>query len=94
MVPPLISAGDLLGLIDGPAAPTLLDVRWALGGPPGRSLFEEGHIPGARYVDLDAELAAPPGAGGRHPLPAEADFEATMRRHGVSPADAGARGRR
>ena len=46
----------------------VLDVRWRLGGPPGRADYEAGHIPGAVFVDLDAELAAPPGAGGRHPL--------------------------
>jgi thiosulfate/3-mercaptopyruvate sulfurtransferase len=35
------------------------------------------------FVDLDADLAGPPGAGGRHPLPAAADFQAAMRRVGV-----------
>jgi thiosulfate/3-mercaptopyruvate sulfurtransferase len=64
-------------------APTLLDVRWALGGPPGRDEYERGHIPGAGFVDLDAELAGPPGAGGRHPLPEPGAFEAAMRAAGV-----------
>jgi thiosulfate/3-mercaptopyruvate sulfurtransferase len=64
-------------------APALLDVRWSLGGPPGRAEYERGHIPGAVFVDLDAELAAPPGPGGRHPLPDRAAFEAAMRRAGV-----------
>jgi len=63
---------------------TLLDVRWRLGGPPGRELYDAAHIPGAAFVDLDADLAAPPGAGGRHPMPAAADFERAMRRSGVS----------
>jgi thiosulfate/3-mercaptopyruvate sulfurtransferase len=36
------------------------------------------------YVDLDTELAAAPGAGGRHPLPATELFEEAMRRAGVS----------
>ena len=35
------------------------------------------------YVDLDADLAAPAGEGGRHPLPSTEDFEAAMRRVGV-----------
>ena len=63
---------------------TLLDVRWRLGGPPGRELYDAAHIPGAAFVDLDADLAAPPGPGGRHPMPAAADFERAMRRSGVS----------
>jgi len=63
---------------------TLLDVRWRLGGPPGRELYDAAHIPGAAFVDLDADLAAPPGPGGRHPMPAAADFERAMRRAGVS----------
>ena len=63
----------------------VLDVRWVLGGPPGIEEYRRGHIPGARFVDLDQELSAPPGAG-RHPLPDRASFEAAMRRHGVSRA--------
>jgi thiosulfate/3-mercaptopyruvate sulfurtransferase len=66
-----------------PGEAAVLDVRWRLGGPPGRALYDAGHIPGAAFVDLDRDLAAPPGAGGRHPLPAAADFEAAMRRAGV-----------
>jgi thiosulfate/3-mercaptopyruvate sulfurtransferase len=34
-------------------------------------------------VNLDRDLAGPPGAGGRHPLPDPAAFEAAMRRAGV-----------
>jgi thiosulfate/3-mercaptopyruvate sulfurtransferase len=64
--------------------PTLLDVRWELGGPPGRELYLDGHIPGAVFVDLDTGLAGPPGAGGRHPLPAVEEFGAAMRAAGVS----------
>ena len=66
-----------------PTPPTLLDVRWRLGGPPGIDLYRAGHIPGAVFTDLDRDLAAPPGPGGRHPMPATADFEAAMRRAGV-----------
>jgi thiosulfate/3-mercaptopyruvate sulfurtransferase len=63
---------------------TVLDVRWRLGGPPGRELYDAAHIPGAAFVDLDLDLAARPGEGGRHPMPAAADFEQAMRRAGVS----------
>ena len=65
-------------------APVLLDVRWRLGGPPGIDRYREGHLPGARFVDLDRDLAGPPGAGGRHPLPDAGAFEAAMRQAGVS----------
>lgn len=84
---PLISVTELADALDAPGAQdaiTLLDVRWQHGGAPGRPLYAQGHIPGARYVDLDAELAAPPGPAGRHPLPDLADFGAAMRRAGVS----------
>jgi thiosulfate/3-mercaptopyruvate sulfurtransferase len=80
----LITAGELAGLLAAGSPPALLDVRWRLGGPPGRELYQAGHIPGAVLIDLDRDLAAPPGAGGRHPLPAAGDFEAAMRRAGVS----------
>ncbi|MCW2781304.1 MAG: sseA [Marmoricola sp.] len=63
---------------------TILDVRYQLGGPSGRDEYARGHIPGAAYVDLDQDLADPPGAGGRHPLPEQGRFEAAMRRAGVS----------
>jgi thiosulfate/3-mercaptopyruvate sulfurtransferase len=62
---------------------TLLDARWRLGGPPGHDEYLRGHVPGAAYVDLDSELADPPGERGRHPLPETARFEAAMRRAGV-----------
>jgi thiosulfate/3-mercaptopyruvate sulfurtransferase len=64
--------------------PVLLDVRWELGGPSGRELYLEGHIPGAQFVDLDTALAAPPGDGGRHPLPDPEVFARAMRAVGVS----------
>lgn len=63
---------------------TVLDVRHRMGGPPGRTEFRRGHVPGAVFVDLDAELAAPPGQRGRHPLPDPEAFAASMRRAGVS----------
>jgi thiosulfate/3-mercaptopyruvate sulfurtransferase len=62
---------------------TVLDVRWQLGRDDGREEYVAGHIPGAAYVDLATDLADPPGAGGRHPLPDPARFEAAMRRCGV-----------
>ncbi|MBW1600807.1 sulfurtransferase [Streptomyces sp. JJ66] len=79
----LITAKDLQTELTGDAPPTLLDVRYEVGGPPGRPAYDAGHLPGAVYIDLDADLAGPPGAGGRHPLPHLAEFGAAMRRAGV-----------
>lgn len=62
---------------------TILDVRYQMGGPGGPDEFASGHVPGATYVDMEAELAAPPGSGGRHPLPEPHHFVTAMRRHGV-----------
>ncbi|WP_328378940.1 sulfurtransferase [Streptomyces sp. NBC_01020] len=81
---PIITATDLASELAGPRPPVLLDVRWQLGGPNLRSEYEAGHLPGAVFVDLDTELAGPPGAGGRHPLPDPAELGAVLRRAGVS----------
>jgi len=80
---PLVSAADLVELLDRDDV-TVLDVRYRTGGPSGRREYDAGHVPGAAYVDLDAALAAPPGPGGRHPLPDPEVFGAAMRRAGVS----------
>ncbi|WP_194292938.1 sulfurtransferase [Streptomyces smaragdinus] len=81
---PLVSARELAAELAGPRPPLLLDVRYRMGGPPGRETYDEGHIPGAVYVDLEAELAGPPGPAGRHPLPPPGAFGEAMRRAGVS----------
>ena len=80
---PLVTAGQLAAELAGPGAPTVLDCRWTLAGGADRDGYGKGHLPGAVFVDLDRALAAPPGAGGRHPLPAPEAFQAAMRRAGV-----------
>jgi thiosulfate/3-mercaptopyruvate sulfurtransferase len=63
-----------------------VDCRWELGNPErGRELYLAGHIPGASFLDLDRDLAAPPGARGRHPLPSADDFAAAASRAGIGP---------
>jgi thiosulfate/3-mercaptopyruvate sulfurtransferase len=79
----LIGAGELAAALQFGDPPVLLDVRWQLGGPPGIEAWRAGHLPGAAFVDLDRDLADPPGAGGRHPLPETSRFQAAMRRCGV-----------
>ena len=65
---------------------TVLDVRWALGRSDGFEQYLAGHVPGARYVDLETDLADPAtGDGrGRHPLPDPERFAERMRALGVS----------
>lgn len=80
----LIDVADLFSLKTAGESVALLDVRWKLGDPHGRQQYLESHIPGAVYVDLEADLAAPPGPErGRHPLPELADLEAAARGWGV-----------
>ncbi|MEU6146242.1 sulfurtransferase [Streptomyces sp. NPDC047081] len=79
-----VTVSELRERLASDAPPLVLDVRWALGDPHGRDHYAEGHIPGAVYVDLDRELAAPPTPhGGRHPLPDIAELQAAARRWGL-----------
>jgi thiosulfate/3-mercaptopyruvate sulfurtransferase len=80
----LVSPAALAKELASEPGPVLLDVRWRLGGPPGLDSYREGHLPGAVFIDLDRDLAAPPGPAGRHPLPGPAAFQAAMRAAGVS----------
>jgi thiosulfate/3-mercaptopyruvate sulfurtransferase len=80
----LVDAVTLSSELAGDRPPVLIDVRWSLAGPPGIEAYRAGHLPGARFADLDADLAGRRGAGGRHPLPEAAEFEGAMRRLGVS----------
>jgi thiosulfate/3-mercaptopyruvate sulfurtransferase len=84
---PLIDADELARLISSASRPpTILDVRWQLLGGAERDAYREGHIPGAVFVDLDRQLADPPGPRGRHPLPSAGRFTAEMRAAGVHAA--------
>lgn len=50
----------------------------------GRRSYEEGHIPGAVYLDLEQDLSAPLGEhGGRHPLPDPQKLAAKLSRAGI-----------
>ena len=64
-----------------------VDCRWKLDDPDwGRAQYREAHIPGASFLDVERELSAPPGPGGRHPLPSADDF---ARAAGAAGIDAG-----
>jgi len=61
------------------------DVRWYLGERKGADEYARGHLPGAVFVDLARDLAAPPGEGpGRHPLPSAEAFARVLGRLGVT----------
>lgn len=83
--PLLVSARDLIRDVSALPTPVILDVRWRLGDPDGREHYFSGHIPGAQFIDLPADLAAPPNSReGRHPLPSPDDFRDALRRVGVN----------
>ena len=78
---PLVSAGWLAEHRDDVA---LIDVRWFPDGRSGRDFYDQGHIPGAVWIDLDTSLADPPTpALGRHPLPDPERFAAGMAKAGI-----------
>lgn len=78
----LVQAADLVQELSSGRRPLLVDVRWSLDGP-DRDGYRTGHLPGAVFCDLDADLAGPPGDRGRHPLPSAEQLTATMQRLGI-----------
>ncbi len=71
---PLVDTAELARLL-GEADLVVLDCRFDLqDSDAGRRAYLDAHIPGARYADLDTDLAAAPtAASGRHPLPDAAE---------------------
>jgi thiosulfate/3-mercaptopyruvate sulfurtransferase len=63
----------------------VVDCRFQLQQPgAGREAYLRGHLPGARFVDLERDLSAPPDThGGRHPLPTPAAFARRLAAVGV-----------
>lgn len=78
---PLVDASWLRDHVHDPDL-RVIDFRWYLLGRSGRDEYSTGHIPGAVFVDLEAVTGKE--GGGRHPLPPPQQFEAEMRRAGVS----------
>lgn len=81
----LIAAQNLLERLDDPNW-VVIDCRSDLGDPnAGRQAYEDAHIPGAVFLDLDSELAGPVAEGtGRHPLPDPDVLAARMGDLGIS----------
>ncbi len=82
-IPPLVTTGWLAERIGRPGL-VVLDASWYLP-TTGREARQEhltGHLPGARYFDLDE--ASDPGSSLPHMLPTPDRFEALARRLGIS----------
>jgi thiosulfate/3-mercaptopyruvate sulfurtransferase len=63
-----------------------VDCRWSLDNAGwGRAHFVEGHVPGASFLNVERDLSAPPGPGGRHPLPEADDFARAAGAAGIGP---------
>jgi thiosulfate/3-mercaptopyruvate sulfurtransferase len=84
----LIDAASLQTLLGSPRAPSslaVLDCRFDLAAPnAGGRAYLAGHIPTARYVDLNRDLSGPTSpTSGRHPLPAPERMAARFEQLGV-----------
>lgn len=91
---PIITVDELHDLLDPPdphgsrddVRVVVCDVRAYLDGRVGRDAYEAGHVPGARFIDLETVLAAPPAPVlGRHPLPTPEVFAAGLAAEGIGP---------
>lgn len=81
----LLSPAQLAERLNQPAL-IVLDCRFALEDPAyGARVYAEGHIPGARFIDLEHDLSAPVQRGitGRHPLPDPQQLLERLRALGV-----------
>ena len=68
----------------------VVDVRWYLDpARRGRDAYAAGHIPGAVFLDVEADLSAPGGGRGsprgRHPWPSEQQVSRVMGAAGIGP---------
>ena len=85
----LISAEEALSALDGDdQQPLFVDCRFDLNNSDaGQAEYDQTHIPGAMYANLDSDLSAPVGDGsqGRHPLPDPDVFCTKLRAWGLNP---------
>jgi thiosulfate/3-mercaptopyruvate sulfurtransferase len=84
---PLITANQLEEIINSGENVLLCDCRFdLLDTQAGKKAYEESHIPGAIYVDLDQDLSGTKtGKNGRHPLPTPEAWAQTKTRLGINP---------
>jgi thiosulfate/3-mercaptopyruvate sulfurtransferase len=87
VVTSLLTPTELADLV-ARAAVRVLDVQFALMGPPSEDLYAAGHLPGAPHLPLETALAGPPGSGGRHPMPDPDVLQDALRQCGIDDGDA------
>lgn len=87
---PFISAADLLKELNKPGHNIrLYDCRFDLNDAnAGLLKYDLGHITGAYFLDLEADLSGPVGIhGGRHPLPRQSEIQDRLNSTGLSSID-------
>ncbi len=84
MIAPIIDASSLAAITDA----LIVDVRWYLDGRNGYDAFLADRIAGARFMDMEHNLAGEAGpVVGRHPLPMPEQFAAGLGAAGISQSD-------
>lgn len=80
---PIINPEALLAIKD---TAILIDARAGIN---AKEIYQSEHLKGARYIDLNKDLAAvtsDPANGGRHPLPSLEKFSEVLSKLGISPS--------
>jgi thiosulfate/3-mercaptopyruvate sulfurtransferase len=81
----IVDAASLADVVGAPDI-TIVDTRHSLADfSLGKRLYDEGHLPGAFFADVEYDLAGhKTGVNGRHPLPDPDEFAAFLRSLGVN----------
>lgn len=82
---PIVGVDWLADHLGDPAL-RVADVRWALAGPPGRERYEDGHLPGAVFLDAEYGLSSPGDGPGRHPVPSPKKLARVLGEAGIGDA--------
>ena len=85
-VPPILSVNDVKRFMNHPDV-IIVDAR---GGADAYKRYEDGHLKGAIFMDLETDLSqkgADAAQGGRHPLPDPRTFGSLLGKVGISPSN-------
>lgn len=81
----LITVSELKSFLDEPGL-QVFDCRFSLADAgAGRKAYQQAHIPGACFADMNHDLSSPhiPGVTGRHPLPAKDEWLKKVQQWGI-----------